>query len=70
MADYNYPQTAITFGQRDGLTTGDPNKIIKGFDFDPEFLAIETMSTQKLENVDPSFTGTMTGGGIVDGGTF
>jgi hypothetical protein len=70
MADYTYPQTAITFGQRDGLTTGDPNKIVKGVDFDPEFQAIALSSSQKMENVDPSFTGTMTGGGIVEGGTY
>ena len=70
MADYTYPQTALTFGARDALTTGDPNKVVKGVDFDPEFQAIQAMSASKMENVDPSFTGTMTGGGIVDGGTF
>ena len=70
MSSYTYPTSPnITFGARDLKAPGDVAKRISGSAFDVEFAAIATFSTQTLSNVDPSFTGTMTGG-TIDGGTF
>jgi hypothetical protein len=71
MTTYTYPTSPnITFGARDLKAPSDPAKRISGSAFDVEFSAISTFSNQTLSNVNPSFTGTMTGGGVVDGGTF
>ena len=71
MSTYSYPTSPnITFGTRDAKAPGDPAKRISGSAFDVEFSAIATFSNQTLSNVNPSFTGTMTGGGVIDGGTF
>jgi hypothetical protein len=71
MSSYTYPTSPnITFGARDLKAPGDVAKRISGTAFDAEFGAIALFSTQTLSNVSPSFTGTMTGGGVVDGGTF
>ena len=71
MSAYTYPTSPnITFGARDNLPPGDPSKRISGAAFDVEFRELATFSNQTLSNVNPSFTGTMTGGGVVDGGTF
>jgi hypothetical protein len=70
MSSYTYPTSPnITFGARDLLAPGNPAKRISGAAFDVEFGALEIFSNQTLSNVDPSFTGTMTGG-TIDGGTF
>ena len=70
MSDYTYPNNPpFTFGYRDTLAPGDTNKIIKGSDFDPEFLNLQTAVNSKLNILDPSFTGTMNGGTIF-GGTY
>ena len=78
MANYDY-QTGF-FGNKDALPSGDPNKIIKGSDFEGEFPEIETAVNSKLNIANPSFTGTMTGGSatltgtltanLIDGGTY
>jgi len=82
MATYTYPQpdNVYTFGERDGLETGDGEKLIKGIFWDYEFEAIETAVNGKLEASNPAFTGTLTGPNItitgtltankIDGGTF
>jgi len=44
----NYTQTT-DFSAKDSLPTGDPNKIIKGSDFDSEFAAIETAIATKAD---------------------
>lgn len=70
MATYTYPTSPnITFGARDLKAPSDPAKRISGSAFDVEFSAISTFSNQTLSNVNPSFTGTMTGG-TINGGTF
>ena len=70
MSNYTYPTNQITFGARDALSTTDVNKRISGAQLDLEFIALRTVSALKLNVNNPSFTGTMTGGGVVDGGTF
>ena len=78
MADYDYQDGK--FSDKDALPSGDPNKIIKGSDFEVEFLAIESMSETKMDSSNPTFTGTMTGVNLtltgvldvalIDGGTY
>lgn len=49
MSDY----TQITsFGPKDALTTGDPNKRIRGSQLDPEFAAIAAAIQSKFDSVD------------------
>lgn len=68
----NYTKTT-DFTAKDGLTTGNPAKLIKGADFDVEFNAIATAVSSKIDtsvaqpqidakapSVDPTFTGTVT----------
>ena len=59
MSDYT-PTT--DFSIKDGLITGDPNKIIKGSDFDIEFEAIETAIVSKY---DSSSLGISSGSSLV-----
>ena len=49
MSDYS--QTT-DFSAKDALTTGDPNKLIKGSEFDTEFAAISTAITSKYDSND------------------
>ena len=71
MSTYIYPTSPnITFGNRDTLPPGDPSKRISGAAFDLEFNALVTAIADTLTKNNPSFTGIMTGGGVVDGGTF
>lgn len=67
MANYDYPDGK--FSGKDALPSGDPNKIIKGSDFEPEFLAIESMSETKLDNSNPTYSGTMNGVNLILSGT-
>lgn len=73
--------TPITdFSAKDTLATGNPAKLIKGSDFDPEFIAIQTAIASKSDTASPTFTGTVTipaltfngtlSTGIIDGGTY
>jgi hypothetical protein len=48
------------FGSKDALTTGDPDKIIKGSEFSTEFNAIKTAFTLAAPVSSPTFTGTAT----------
>ncbi len=70
MPNYTYPTNQITFGARDALSTADVNKRISGAQLDLEFNALKDVSALKLNVNNPSFTGTMTGDGTIDGGTF
>ena len=47
----NYTPT-VDFSAKDSLQTGDANKIIKGSDFDTEFVAIETAIATKADAAD------------------
>ena len=68
----NYTKTT-DFTAKDGLTTGNPAKLIKGADFDVEFNAIATAVSSKIDTssaqsqidakaplASPTFTGTVT----------
>ena len=67
MTDYNY--TDGKFGDKDTLPPGDPQKVIRGSDFETEFPNIEAAVNSKTNSANPVITGTLSGG-IIDGGTF
>jgi hypothetical protein len=50
----------IAYDTKDGLTTGDPLKRIKGTELDDEFDAISTAIATKANLASPEFTGTPT----------
>lgn len=49
MADYTQ---AVLFGPKDGLTSGDPNKLIRGTEIDGEYSAIATAIATKYDDTD------------------
>lgn len=55
MSDYT---KATNFTLKDGLTTGDPQKIIKGSEIDAEYNAIASAVSSKADLNGPTFTGT------------
>jgi uncharacterized Zn-binding protein involved in type VI secretion len=55
----NYTKST-NFATKDGLTTGDPLKIIKGTEIDDEFEAIETHMSTKADGLNAVLTGTAT----------
>lgn len=55
MSDYT---KATNFTLKDGLSTGDPGKIIKGSEIDAEYTAIASAVTSKADLNGPTFTGT------------
>ena len=55
MSDYT---KATNFAQKDGLSSGDANKIIKGSEIDAEYNAIAAAITSKSDLNGPTFTGT------------
>jgi hypothetical protein len=67
MADYI---TSINFTAKDSLPSGDPQKIIKGTDFQTEFDAIAVASATKADLASPTFTGTVTVPNLTVSGTF
>ena len=52
----NYTK-ATNFTLKDGLVTGDVNKIIKGSEIDAEYVAISNAISSKADLNDPTFTG-------------
>lgn len=67
MADYI---TSINFTAKDSLPSGDPQKIIRGTDFQTEFDAIAVASATKADLTSPTFTGTVTVPNLTVSGTF
>ncbi|MDG1313957.1 MAG: hypothetical protein P8P29_00340 [Flavobacteriaceae bacterium] len=55
----NYTKTT-NFATKDSLSSGDPNKIVKGTEIDSEFNNIATASATKANTASPTFTGTVT----------
>ena len=55
MSDYT---KATNFTLKDGLSTGDAGKIIKGSEIDAEYTAIASAVTSKADLNGPTFTGT------------
>ena len=70
MTNYVYPNNQARFGTRDGYAANNTEKRISGAQLDLEFDAVVVASASKLNAASPSFTGTMTGGGVVDGGVY
>jgi hypothetical protein len=68
------------FASKDGLSSGDANKIIKGTEFETEFDNIATAIATKADTASPTFTGTVTmadiaftgelSTGSINGGTY
>ncbi len=68
------------FASKDGLSSGDANKIIKGTEFETEFDNIATAIATKADTASPTFTGTVTipaltftgtlSTGTISGGTY
>lgn len=54
----NYTK-ATNFTLKDGLVTGDVNKIIKGSEIDAEYVAISNAISSKADLNGPTFTGTV-----------
>ena len=54
MAQYT---KATNFAAKDALLPSDPDKIIKGAEFDDEFNAIQTAVNSKSNAISPTFTG-------------
>lgn len=76
MSDYI---TTVNFTAKDTLPSGDPQKVIKGSDFQLEFDAIALASATKADLASPNFTGTVTVPDLtvsgtltatIDGGTY
>ena len=57
MSDYT---KATNFTLKDGLTSGDPGKVIKGSEIDDEFDLIASAVASKANINSPTFTGTPT----------
>ncbi len=53
----NYTK-ATNFAIKDGLSTGDPAKVVKGTEIDTEFTAIASAISSKADSNSPTLTGT------------
>ncbi len=49
---------ATNFATKDGLSTGNPLKVVKGTELDDEFNAIAVAVATKADTASPTFTGT------------
>ena len=68
------------FAGKDALSAGDTNKIVRGTEFETEFVNIGTAIATKADTASPTFTGTVTipnltftgslSTGTIDGGTY
>lgn len=65
----NYTKTT-NFTAKDSLTSGDPNKVVKGAEIDTEYTNIATAIATKADTAGPTFTGTVTVANITVSGTF
>lgn len=65
----NYTKTT-NFTAKDSLASGDPNKVIRGSEFDTEFNNVATAITSKADTAGPTFTGTVTANNLTVSGTF
>ena len=64
----NYVKTT-NFTLKDSLPTGDPNKVVRGSEFDTEFNALQVASATKADLGSPTFTGTATFDNVTVTGT-
>ena len=59
MSDYVYVDD--TFLSKDAYAVDNPLKVLQGWEFEDEFLAIEAAILSKLDNTGDSWTGTLDG---------
>jgi len=64
----NYTKTT-NFADKDTLSSGNDNKIIRGTEFETEFDNIATAIATKADTAGPTFTGTTTIAGLTFTGT-
>lgn len=64
----NYTKTT-NFAIKDTLPSGNSAKIIKGTEFDVEFLNIQTSNNSKADLANPTFTGTLSATTVTVSGT-
>jgi hypothetical protein len=64
----NYTKTT-NFTAKDSLSTGNPQKIVRGSEHDTEYNAIATAIATKADLASPSFTGTATAVNLTVSGT-
>lgn len=57
MTDYT---KTTNFTAKDALSSGNPNKVVKGSEIDDEFDNIQTANNSKADKASPTFTGTAT----------
>jgi hypothetical protein len=57
MGTYTY---SSNFGSKDDLLPGNPEKVIKGADFETEFTALQSAVNSKSDTASPTFTGVVT----------
>lgn len=53
----NYTK-ATNFTAKDALSSGNPQKIVRGSEIDTEFVAIQTAVNSKADSASPSISGT------------
>jgi hypothetical protein len=53
----NYTK-ATNFTAKDALSTGNPQKIVRGSELDTEFVAIQTAVNSKSDSASPTISGT------------
>jgi hypothetical protein len=49
---------ATNFTAKDALSTGNPQKIVRGSELDTEFVAIQTAVNSKSDSASPTISGT------------
>lgn len=64
----NYTKST-NFTAKDTLLPGDPNKIIKGLEFDTEFDALAVAVNSKVDGLNGALTGTTTAQNVTITGT-
>lgn len=70
----NYTKT-VDFAAKDALPSGNAGKIVKGTEINTEFVNIAAAVATKLDAsggtlTNPVLSGSMTGTGTIDGGTY
>jgi hypothetical protein len=61
----NYTKTT-NFAVKDGYTTGNPNKVVKGTEIDDEFNAIASAISSKVDSSNAVFTDINVNSGVID----
>jgi hypothetical protein len=57
----------VNFAAKDSLPTGDANKLVRGAEINTEFTNVQTAVNSKADKESPTFTGTVTVSGTLNG---